>query len=594
MADIELDVVVVHDEGTTTEQPALATDKESFKSRLYSFLWERKKAIVFRLLAMVAIGFDIYSVWKKYSRGDYRWVIIAVTFLLMNPLLGSIYSLCCEVLEKGSCESPSSSKKEKKSRDEIKDYSKLAASDSVQGFNDVVMSLDYESDSSTEGTIPEETKPRSKAKKKKVALRFDDTPPNKAPSKQRKIKKGTYVEPGIMDPKMEGEEDYSEPVSKASNVRLSPKKFLLGVKEHCSLGMVLSHIFLFPKEYQFYYVSKILWRYYKEPFNKAATSHIKKASVKEVSFKPLWNEYIYREIISKQLSLLMAVAQTIPVTFIELLYWSMESQTIAKYNTDSETSFFNVKSFDGEQFNIFELASLMINMINISYRVVSLMNQTRKLNFSKEDLGLFHKIYLTIIYFFLLTSRIISLYFVMCLNQNGIVFTISILCVQFSITYLVTKDLYAEGNQVTMVMSNLLMLFLYVPPKFGRRITMFSYHVIILVEMIAMLVFGCYQLPTSTDLNPSPTISVVGQDVPLYTFYWFYASSLVLFIVVWFLNSERVSKCLFKYRERMDRGQIREVLREANSTFGTDYQIIIGYFGQDKSSFSAQQTIHLF
>ena len=584
MTDMELDVVVVTDNGSTARESAAKLDEvETFKRRLFLFFWERKKAIVFRLLAMVAILFDVYSVWKKFTRGHYPWVCVAVFFLLVTSIIGAIYSLYCEVLEKSSLESPSVSKKEKKSKGKLEDHEKLVASDSVQGFHDVTMTLDYDSDSSTEDSILQDQKP-SKAKKKKVqVLRFDDTPSNgNKTSKQRKMKKGTYMQAGIIDPKMEGEEDCIDSAPETSSgIKLSPSKFLSGVKEHCSRSMVLSHIFLCPKEYQFYHVSKILWRHYKEPSHKEATSQIKESHVKEVSFKPLWNEYIYREIISKQLSLLMAVVQTIPMTLIELLYFS-----IAEFDTDSRFSFLNVNSLSGEQFNILELVSLVINMTNISYRVVSLMNQIRKLNFSKQDMGFFHKIYLTIIYFLLLTSRVITLYFVMCLNVNGIVFTISILCVQFSTTYLVTKNLYEEGNPGTMMISNLLMVFLYVPPKVGRRITMFNYHVIIFIEMIALFVFGHFQLTES--------ISVVGQNLSPYYFYWFFVPSVVVFILAWFLNSELVSKCLFKYREKMSRDEIRKVLRDSNDKFKTDYQLIVGYYGQDKSSFNAQQTIHLF
>ncbi|KAL5263834.1 hypothetical protein ACHWQZ_G005042 [Mnemiopsis leidyi] len=597
MTELELEVVVIENERTNLQpSKSIANDTEPFKKRLASFLWERKKAIVFRIFAVIAIGFDIYSVSKKYSRGHTPWVIVAVVFLLINPIIGGIYSMCCEVLEKSSYNaSQSNTKKGKKSYSNENNF-KLAQSDSIQGFNDVIVPLNYETDSSNNSLSSLDPKPK-KAKKKKVSLMFNDVSSPKAASKQKKLKKGTYVEPGMMDPKMEGGENYIEQISTSpsSAPKLSIRKFLSGVKEHCSLGTVLSHVFLLPKEYQFFYVSKILWRHYKESSNKEAASFIKKNDVKEVSFRPLWNEYIYREIISKQLSLLMAVLQTIPLTFIELLYWSVESEKIATYNTDSENSFFNVKSFHGEEFNIFELASLLINMFNISYRVVSLMNQIRKLNFSKQDMGLLHMIYLTLIYFFLLTSRIISLYFVMCLNVNGIVFTISILCVQFTTTYLVTRNLYAEGNGVTMIISNLLMLFLYVPPKMGRRITMLSYHAIILVEMIALFVFGyCQLLRGNATALSSNHISVVGQDVPSDVFYWFFGSSLAIFLLCWGLNSAPVSKCLFKYREKIDRAKIREVLRDANAKYGTKYEIILGYFGQDKSSFSAQQTIHLF
>ena len=597
-SELELEVIVIEDERATLQpSKAVENDEMPFKGRLIAFIRERKKAIVFRFFAVIAIGFDIYSVAKKYSRGHIPWVIVAVVFLLINPIIGGIYSLCCEVLEKSSYDDPLSNSKKGKKSDTKDGNFKLAQSDSIQGFNDVIVPLNFDSDSSHDSvTSLSELKPK-KGKKKKVSVMFDNAPSPKAASKQRKLKKGTYVEPGMMDPKMDGEENYTEQLatSPSSTANLSIKKFLSGIREYCSLNMVLSHIFLFPKEYQFVRVSKILWKHYKEPSNSEAASFIKKEHVKEVSYQPLWNEYIYREIISKQLSLLMAVLQTIPMTFIELLYWSVESEKIAKYNTESRSSFFNIKSFHGEEFNIFELASLVINMFNISYRVVSLMNQIRKLDFSRQDMGLFHMIYLTLIYFFLLTSRIISLYFVMCLNLNGIVFTISILLVQFTTTYLVTRNLYAEGNPVTMMISNLLMLFLYVPPKMGRKITMFSYHIIILVEMIALFVFGYCQLPRGIDTAQNPNhISVVGQDVPSDVFYWFFVSSLAVFLIFWFLNSAPVSKCLFKYRAKIDRAKIREVLRDANAKFGTNYEIILGYFGQDKSSFSAQQTIHLF
>ena len=193
---MELDVVVVTDNGSTARESAAKLDEvETFKRRLFLFFWERKKAIVFRLLAMVAILFDVYSVWKKFTRGHYPWVCVAVFFLLVTSIIGAIYSLYCEVLEKSSLESPSVSKKEKKSKGKLEDHEKLVASDSVQGFHDVTMTLDYDSDSSTEDSILQDQKP-SKAKKKKVqVLRFDDTPSNgNKTSKQRKMKKGTYMQ----------------------------------------------------------------------------------------------------------------------------------------------------------------------------------------------------------------------------------------------------------------------------------------------------------------------------------------------------------------------------------------------------------------
>ena len=81
--------------------------------------------------------------------------------------------------------------------------------------------------------------------------------------------------------------------------------------------MKLSHFLPipFPQEYQFCRTSHILWTHYAELYCKDACKMIKKAGVQEACFRPFLLKYTQRKIISKEISLIMATVQTIPMNW---------------------------------------------------------------------------------------------------------------------------------------------------------------------------------------------------------------------------------------------------------------------------------------
>ena len=570
-------------------------EKRNIHIQRWLFFKERKKAIIFRILAAIAIAFDVYSVYKKYKREHYFWVIFSVIFLVVPVGAVAVYSLWCEIIENHS--SMNKKKQEPKEKAE-RGVIYLTASGSTQGFDDDIITLGSDESDNVDDDSPEldtnHLNPEKKIghKKRGVSFEFEETSPKAEKVLKNKIKlKGTYVQPGIVDPKMDNDCNEILDNEPTDNLPiLSLKEFWLGIL-NCSWPMLISHILLFPKEYHFCRTSSLLLKYFKQPFHNNAENHLKNCNIKEVSYQPLWNKYCYREIISKQLSFLIATFQSLPMTVLDLLYWSVESKNIANYTT---LSFFDAESFGGEQFNIFELTSLLINMCSISYKLVSLMNQIRRINFAKQDMKLLHLVYLTVVYFILLSSRIISICFIMCLNWSSVLFTLSLLLVQFITSNLVSWNLYKGVNSITVLISNLLMIFLYVPPRSNnnRRISMLSYHIIIFSEILLMFIFGYYQL--LSDSNISLHIFVVGQKIPRKGFYMGFGCSLFLLVFGVVLNSEVLSRCLFKYHIITKRENIRKVLREVNDKHKTEYEIITGQYGQNKESFSVQQTIHLF
>lgn len=546
----------------------------------YVFFRERKKAIIFRILAVIATGFNIYSIYKKYEREHYLWVAISAIFLISPTVFGSVYSLWCEVIEKHA------SMKKKLGSKESADpnrCSPVVMHGSVQDFMDECVTLDLEK---YDDEIAGSSTQKINHPKKKMSVAFDI----KSSPTAKKVR-GTYVQPGIMDPKMN--EEFDEAFESKTSCRLPtiPVKEFLSSIFKCSWPMVVTHFLLIPKEYHFFRTSFILNKYLQQRIHPEAEKKIEESSIKKVSYQTLWNEFCYREIISKQISLIIATFQSLPMTLIDLLYWSAKSENIAN---NTKSSFFDVKNVSGQQFNILELVSLIINIMHISFRLVSLMNQIRRINFAKQDMTLFHLIYLTLVYFLLLSSRVLSICFIACLNWSSFIFTLSILFVQFMTSNLVSWNLYVEGNKITLFISNLLMILLYVPPKSRnhRKMSLLGYYVIILTEMILMFIFGYYQL--QSDSKISSNIFVVGQKIPVTSFYYGFLCSFMLMVIGIILNSEVLSRFLFIVDESMKREEIRNNLNAVNELYGTDYQIITGIYGQDSESFSLQKTIHLF
>ena len=551
--------------------------------RVWLFVLERKWAIIFRILGFVALYFDIYSIAKKCRRGHYGWAVSSVLLLILTRIIGSFYSLYCEVIEQRSL-SREEETVEMLHREVEGGFAgdehleQLSESDDGQDLetddvHDPELHTSHQSADISKSDGIEENAEMKKQSSKKSGITF-------LPTVIRKSLKRKKLESQLSTPSYHGSlyhGSYIEPRFKRQQ-DLPWKEFFAGV-QHCKLSMKLSHFFPipFPQEYQFCRTSHILWTHYAELYCKDACKMIKKAGVQEACFRPFLLKYTQRKIISKEISLIMATVQTIPMILIELLYWTVLS---AKIFEGSKFSFFDLSSYGGNKFNIFELASLVINIVNISYRLVSLTGQMRKLNVLKQNMKMVHKAYLTMIYSFLLLSRILSIYLVMCLNGNGTFFALFVLVNQFVIVCVISFNFteneesdnpVAEDNILSTLLSNLFMVFLYLPPEKGKRMSMLGYYFIMCFEMVAMFSFGCFQL--KTDDNLAAKITIVGHELAASHFYMIYGGTFVIFIGCWILGSEQVSKCMFLYKKELTWEYIQNEINNANSKYFTSYKI---------------------
>lgn len=542
--------------------------RSKFKT-LRKFLWERKLAIIFRALGFIAIAFDIYSVVKKLWRQHYAWAVSSAVLLFLTRIIGAIYSLYCEVVEKMDLGLVSQDEEEYEINKEIKplhhteeygfagdQYKVMQLSDDESEYNDSDLGVDNAKDEHADKLGLED----------EMAVKFNSLPQS---MKFKKIDSQTSYHGTFIEPNFENQKD------------LTLEQFFDGAIHHCSLWMKLTHILPipFPQEYQFFRASHVLWRHYSEKFHEEACKMIKEAGIQEECFRPLLLKYCQRKIISKQISLVMATVQTIPMILIELLYWTVLSSSIFDKKSPEKISFWS--SYGGDQFNVFELASLVINVINISYRLISLTSEIRKVNFLKQNMRTIHKIYFTILYSVLLFSRILSIYLVMCLNGSGRLFAMFLLVNQFITVLVITFNLKARDggqnnheqreNKISVLLSNLFMLFLYLPPKSGKRISQFGYYLITIFEMLAMFAFGWYQLESDPELEVS--ITIVGHKISAEHFHIIYGSMFLIFIACWILSSKTVSKFIIQSKNEMTWSYIQKILDDANSQYGTKYVI---------------------
>ena len=542
--------------------------KRSKFETLRKFLWERKLAIIFRALGFIAIAFDIYSVVKKLWRQHYVWAVSSAVLLFLTRIIGAIYSLYCEVVEKLDLVSPDEEEDDEMDK-EIKPLHHTEEYGFAGDQYKVIELSDDENEDNASGKsedIDEAEHADELGQKDEMAVKFNSLPRSMKFNKldSQTSYHGTYIEPNF-----ENQKD------------LTLEQFVDGVIHHCSPWMKLTHILPipFPQEYQFFRASHVLWRHYSEKYHKEACKIIKEAGIQEECFRPLLLKYCQRKIISKQISLVMATVQTIPMILIELLYWTVLSSSIFDKNSPEKISFWS--SYGGDQFNVFELASLVINVVNISYRLISLTSEIRKVNFLKQNMRTIHKIYFTVLYSVLLFSRILSIYLVMCLNGSGRLFAMFLLVNQFITVLVITFNLKARDggqnhheqreNKISALLSNLFMLFLYLPPKSGKRISQFGYYLITIFEMVAMFAFGWYQLESDPELEVS--IMIVGHKITAEHFHIIYGSMFFIFIACWILSSKTVSKLIIQSKNEMTWLYIKNILDDANSQYGTKYVI---------------------
>ena len=542
--------------------------RSKFKT-LRKFLWERKLAIIFRALGFIAIAFDIYSVVKKLWRQHYAWAVSSAVLLFLTRIIGAIYSLYCEVVEKLDLDLVSPDEEEYEISKEIKPLHHTEEYGFAADQCEVIVLTDDESEDNASGkgeVINEAEHSDELEQEDEMAVKFKSLPRSMKFNKldSQISYHGTFIEPNF-----ENQKD------------LTLEQFFDGVIHHCSLWMKLTHILPipFPQEYQFFRASHVLWRHYSEKFHEEACKMIKEAGIQEECFRPLILKYCQRKIISKQISLVMATVQTIPMILIELLYWTVLSSSIFDKKSPETISFWS--SYGGDQFNVFELASLVINVVNISYRLISLTSEIRKVNFLKQNMRTIHKIYFTILYSVLLFSRILSIYLVMCLNGSGRLFAMFLLVNQFITVLVITFNLKARDggqnnheqreNKISVLLSNLFMLFLYLPPKSGKRISQFGYYLITIFEMLAMFAFGWYQLESDPELEVS--IMIVGHKISAEHFHIIYGGMFLIFIACWILSSKTVSKLIIQSKNEMTWLYIKNILDDANSQYGTKYII---------------------
>ena len=542
--------------------------KRSKFETLRKFLWERKLAIIFRALGFIAIAFDIYSVVKKLWRQHYVWAVSSAVLLFLTRIIGAIYSLYCEVVEKLDLVSPDEEEDDEMDK-EIKPLHHTEEYGFAGDQYKVIELSDDENEDNASGKsedIDEAEHADELGQKDEMAVKFNSLPRSMKFNKldSQTSYHGTYIEPNF-----ENQKD------------LTLEQFVDGVIHHCSPWMKLTHILPipFPQEYQFFRASHVLWRHYSEKYHKEACKIIKEAGIQEECFRPLLLKYCQRKIISKQISLVMATVQTIPMILIELLYWTVLLSSIFDKESPEKISFWS--SYGGDQFNVFELASLVINVVNILYRLISLTSEIRKVNFLKQNMRTIHKIYFTILYSVLLFSRILSIYLVMCLNGSGRLFAMFLLVNQFITVLVITFNLKARDggqnhheqreNKISALLSNLFMLFLYLPPKSGKRISQFGYYLITIFEMVAMFAFGWYQLESDPELEVS--IMIVGHKITAEHFHIIYGSMFFIFIACWILSSKTVSKLIIQSKNEMTWLYIKNILDDANSQYGTKYVI---------------------
>ena len=570
-----------------------------WRERFCKLLKERKKQIIFRFLALGSLFLDLFSVYKKCIRGHWEWSILSVASLVLSSAVGSLYSLWWDVLEAYSKENTFTNKKKVKTEPS---YSALTSD-----YRENIAELDAE-DSPEEEEVEEGEeddqagKPPKKKKAKRVAIFIDDEPrPSKDEKRKEKKKEkiGTYAEPSFLGPStgLQNQDHIENEKQEEKIPTMGISDFLVGIQK-LGFGMIISHVILFAKEYRFCEVTQLLWKdFYNKEQNWEAHAELERRNVKKVSYDRTWNDYCRKEMVSKNLSILIAILQTIPMTLIDLSYWSFKSEAISNYGKrlegDASNSSFISASFGGEDFNILELISLILNLAIVAYRQISVTNQVRKIDFSREDMRFVHLVFLCALYFFNLLSRVSAIYFVMSLSLSSVVFVISILLVQFLIMTLKDSQSMSGVSKAQLTVSNILMLFLYLPAKSGNgrdiSVQKYKYDIITFVEMMAFFIFGYFQLE---DMHSS-TIYLVGHEVQSAHYFVGYAVSFGLFVIGLILNTECLSKKLFTYREKLNNDEITKVLNQVNGTHNTEFKIIMDHYGQDEAQTKHCQTIYI-
>ena len=318
---------------------------------------ERCKAIIFRAFSISSVALDVISIVKKYYRGHHTYWIIASIFLAISAYFGSYYSLLADYYCVNGNTDYEPVKKWKKRRPiPVRDR----GTSKIDQFINLSDEADEISSDSTE-PIADST----------VTVKFlTPIKEYKEPELQIAPKTGTKVVPSF-----DGTLETADETEKGESFISITKKMLFTP----SRITLLIHCLSAPKCFRFIRSSKKLLEYLKEGFNERSSSELQEKGVKKVCYNKKYRDYCNEELISKQVSLLIASCENIPMLLLDLAYWSKYGKGLSSFNNDIASS----------SYNYIELAAIIVNIVKLAYFLISLQNQIRRLDIRRQDLKFF-------------------------------------------------------------------------------------------------------------------------------------------------------------------------------------------------------------
>ena len=501
------------------------------------FIKERCKAIIFRVFSISSVALDVISIVKKYYRGHHTYWIIASVFLAISAYFGSYYSLLADYYCVNGNTDYESVKKSKKRRPiPVRDR----GTSKIDQFINLSDEADEISSDSTE-PIADST----------VRVKFS-TPIKeyKEPELQIALKTGTKVVPRFDDtPETADETEKGESfISITKKMLITPSRITL-----------LIHCLSAPKCFRFIRSSKKLLEYLKEGFNERSSSELQEKGVKKVCYNKKYRDYCNEELISKQVSLLIASCENIPMLLLDLAYWSKYGKGLSSFNDDIASS----------SYNYIELAAIIVNIVKLAYFLISLQNQIRKLDIRRQDLKFLHAIYLVLVQVLFISSHLFAFHVAISLHYLGAVVSVAIKLLQFLIYFLFFRDL--QPNQtIRAMMSAILMLFMYAPANKGRSISYITHNIIFVVEMTSLLVFGVSVFDTYVvEYESYYILGLLNRNLYINII----SGCIGVFLLTCFI--EWGQKFLFLYEPKKDYNQLRKILKEVSDKYHTSYDLIV-------------------